>query len=162
MVGEGEGFLLLLVVLLLLLVGPWTTTTLLLLLLLLAVVARLSCLASLLLWLLWSGSSVGVLVMLGRGERLFLGRSGVFDRAGHLLAVVGRALLVLVLVLRRHVLDLLRRDDMPGCHGAVLVLVAGSGRRRADGASCCRRRSAWVVVRRRRRGADRTRLLLGE
>ena len=159
MVGEGEGFLLLLVVLLLLLlVGPWTTTT--LLLLLLAVVARLSCLASLLLWLLWSGSSVGVLVMLGRGERLFLGRSGVFDRAGHLLAVVGRALLVLVP--RRQVLDLVRWDDVPGCHGAILVLIAGSGRRRANGASCCCRRSAWGVVRRGRRGADRRRLLLSE
>lgn len=120
MVGEGEGFLLL--VLLLLLLGSWTTAT----LLLLVVVAGLCGLASLLLRLLRSGSPVGVLVVLGRRESLFLRRSGVFDGARDVFAVVGRALLVP----RWRILDLLRRSEVVGRHGAVLVLVAGSGGRR--------------------------------
>jgi hypothetical protein len=115
----------LLLLVLLLLLGPWTTAT---LLLLLAVVASLRRLALASLLLLWPRSSISVLVVLGGSKRLFLWRwSGVFDRAGHLLAVVGRRAL---LVPRRGVLDLLRRDEVVGRHGAVLVLVAGSSRRR--------------------------------
>jgi hypothetical protein len=114
----------LLLLILLLWLGSWTTATL-LLLLLLAVVAGLRglALASL---LLRPRSPVSVLIVLGRRECPFLWRSGEFGGTGHLLAVVGRALLGP----RRGVLELLRCDEVVGRHGAVLVLVAGSGRRR--------------------------------
>jgi hypothetical protein len=146
------GFLLLL--LLLLRLRSRTET----LLLLLDVVAGLRCRASLLLRLLRPGSPVGVLVVLGRGECLFLRRSGISDRAGDLLAVVRDTLLGL----RRRVLDLLRWDEVVRSHGTVLVLVAGRRGRRAYGASgCCWRTHVVVILRRGR--ADRGSLsLLGE
>ena len=131
------------------------------LLLLLGVVAGLRCRASLLLLLqrlLRPGSPVGVLVVLGRSECLFLWRSRIFDRAGDLLAVVRHTLLGL----RRRVLNLLRRNEVVRSHGAVLVLVAGRRGRRAYGASgCCWWAHVVVVLGRGR--ADRGSLsLLGE
>ena len=79
LISKRMAFLLLLLVLLLLRLG--SRTELLRLLLLLGVVAGLRGWAPLLLLrLLWSRSSVGVLIVLGRSECLFLlWRSGVFD-----------------------------------------------------------------------------------